>query len=881
MGIQMAEDKDGAVWAGGLGPSGAPPLCRIFGGKADCIGKNELFGRWIGHLYGDKQGRLWANTGNGIWRISPGQPFQVSQHSTMTRFLLGDDTGRLLFADGSDVNTVTSEGKVQDAKLYPLRANGKPIFPTCILKDREGNLWIGTDGQGLVHIHEGRVDNFSASDGLSFDSISAIMQDSEGSIWVASKDGLDRFTKPAVPRLTDKQGLSNDNVLSVLTDQNDVSWFGTPGGLDKAKAGQLSEPALQLPNIVVTSLFQTAQGHMLVATDRDKGMVWLKGDKVTPIQAPSGPNVYGIAEDGRGDLWVVDRESGLLHLSPNGVLLETFTQGELGTPVYLVATDPKRNGLWLGSRLGRLGFFKDGKLVKWYGANGELGDNMLRDIHVDSSGAVWVGTQIGLARLAEGKISVLGRKNGLPCDAVHWMRQSDDGNIWLYTECGLVSLSEADLRSWIAQSNHQVTITHQLDNTDGVPLVTYTGYYTPQVTKTREGVFLFASGTGVSFFDPRHLNQNILPPQVHIEGINTDGREIEAAGHIVLPPRPHDIHLQYTALSFAAPRKVRFRYKLEGYDTVWSPPVSLREVTYTNLPPGEYKLRVIACNNDGVWNNEGGTLDFFIPPAWYQTVLFRVLCLVLAALTSWGIFRLRVRQIEEAMSARFDERLAERTRIARELHDTFLQTIQGSKLVAVNALKNTHDPIRTGRALEQLSEWLVRANEEGRAALHSLRTSTTETNELAEGLQQALRDYRGESPMEAVFSVNGDVREMHPIVRDEIYLIGHEAIRNAYMHSAGTRLNVDLAYDNYLSLTVRDNGVGIDPAIVDAGKSGHFGMPSMRERAARIGARLLIETSPTSGTEIKVLVPGSLAFSKPRPSPLDKIKTVFHRPKGN
>jgi signal transduction histidine kinase len=192
---------------------------------------------------------------------------------------------------------------------------------------------------------------------------------------------------------------------------------------------------------------------------------------------------------------------------------------------------------------------------------------------------------------------------------------------------------------------------------------------------------------------------------------------------------------------------------------------------------------------------------------------------------------------------RYAERLAERTRIARELHDTLLQTIQGSKLVAANALKNAHDPVRTRRALEQLSEWLVRATDEGRAALHSLRTSTIETNDLAAGLRRALEDCRREPSMETVLNVNGNTREMHPIVRDEIYLIGYEAIRNAHAHSAGSRIDATLTYAGDLSLSVRDNGIGIDSVIAEAGRDGHFGLPSMRERAARIGGRLTVETS--------------------------------------
>jgi signal transduction histidine kinase len=236
-----------------------------------------------------------------------------------------------------------------------------------------------------------------------------------------------------------------------------------------------------------------------------------------------------------------------------------------------------------------------------------------------------------------------------------------------------------------------------------------------------------------------------------------------------------------------------------------------------------------------------------------------------------------VRQVAKALSARFDERLAERTRMARELHDTFLQTIQGSKLVADNALKKSDDPERMRRAVEQLSVWLGQATQEGRAALNSLRTSTTQKNDLAEALKRATDDCRLIGPIEVSFSVTGDSKELHPVVRDEIYRVGYEAIRNACKHSRGSRLVVELKYGHDLALHVKDDGVGIDPTIGDHGTEGHFGLQGMHERVARIGGKLTVASSASSGTEITVVVPGGIVFREPSASPLDKIRTVLRR----
>lgn len=215
---------------------------------------------------------------------------------------------------------------------------------------------------------------------------------------------------------------------------------------------------------------------------------------------------------------------------------------------------------------------------------------------------------------------------------------------------------------------------------------------------------------------------------------------------------------------------------------------------------------------------------------------------------------------EQVMSARYDERLAERARLARELHDTLLQTIQGSKMIVDAALEQSGNPSQMRRAMEQLSVWLEQANEEGRAALNSMRTSTTETNDLTEALRWVTEACTLRENGEVAFSVSGETRDMHLIVRDEIYRIGYEAIRNACQHSEATRLEVELRYAQDFSVRVKDNGVGIDPVIASKGREGHFGLIGMRERAAGIGAKLTIVSSANSGTEIKLVVPGGLVF---------------------
>jgi signal transduction histidine kinase len=273
------------------------------------------------------------------------------------------------------------------------------------------------------------------------------------------------------------------------------------------------------------------------------------------------------------------------------------------------------------------------------------------------------------------------------------------------------------------------------------------------------------------------VRRNEIRPQVHIEEVVADRENYSTLEHLRLPALTRDLRIDYTALSFVEPKKVRFRYQLEGHDSSWQEAGTRRQAFYTNLSPGSYRFHVIACNNDGLWNETGATLDFSVAPAWYQTKLFLVFSAATVLFLAWIIYQMRIRKIATIMSARFDERLAERTRLARELHDTLLQTIQGSKMVADDTLDESADLARMRSAMERVSGWLGQAVEEGRTALRSLRASTIETNDLASSLREAANHCLLRGYMKVEFSVTGASRQMHPIVRDEIYRIGYEAIR--------------------------------------------------------------------------------------------------------
>ena len=862
----LFEDKDGGIWAGGVAHPPQSVLCRYYRGESKCFPADTPLGWWAGALHEDGKGQLWVCTSSGIWKLRPDPPRNISPFPKETNLVGGfdeDGNGSLIIANGGHLNMVGADGSVT---RYPVEVDHAAV----VLKDREGDLWIGTDGQGIIHVHEGRPDHFTTADGLSSNNILDIHEDREGNLWVGTRRGLDKFTKPAVPSITSKQGFSIGVVDSVLTDREGTQWVGTYGGLYNLNNGRLTKSSVKLPNELVTSLFETSKGRMLVTTDDPKGTVWFDGQKVRRLPLASGNNVFEVAEDNRGDLWVAGRESGLQHLREDGSLIETFDRASLERINIGLAFDPKRDGLWLVSAFGKLGFFKDGKFVERYGPKDGLGEGVLRDPQVDNDGGVWVSTRVGLAHLKNGKISMLGRKNGLPCDAVHWMRHDRNHNVWLYTECGLVAFSESDLSAWVAQPFHTVAILHYFDNTDGVENVAFNGWYTPQTATTSDGRILFATSTGLSILDPDNLNLNTLPPPVHIEEITADGREIISLERLSLPARVRRLQIAFTALSFTAPRKVRFRYKLEGYDADWSSPVSLRQATYTNLPPGNYEFRVVACNNDGVWNTTGDTFNFFIPPAFYQALWFKLVLAITVAGLLWSLYLFRLKQATADVQKRLLAQLEERERIARELHDTLLQGFQGIALRVQGVAKNMpiHDPLR-----KMLDEVLDRGDEVLREARHrvrDLRRRTTDENEFPDRLTKCGQDLAKDHAATFTLAIVGEPRVLDSTVQEEAFRIAAEALTNAFRHASASKIETEVTYDSSaLRIRVRDDGVGIDKAMLSNGQPGHWGLTGMRERANAIRAELKLWSRESAGTEAELVIPAAIAYPRDQRKPVE------------
>jgi signal transduction histidine kinase/ligand-binding sensor domain-containing protein len=880
-GVQsILEDHDGAIWVTRVRVRGVDgSLCRLFGNDVKCFAKDNSDGNpasFATSLAEDDSGDIWFGcqmlcrwNGNSISHYLQEQMDHPTSDGVVG--LAAGAAGSVWVAmDGTGPRLGVRHYKNGSFASYAVPGfDGATIRARALLLDRDQTLWVGTESQGLYHIHDGHADRYGAAQGLTGDDVNSIYQDREGNMWITTDKGVDLFRDIPIVSFSSSEGLRGGGEVSAVIARDDNSlWAGLRGALALIRPDSVSLTTMADGRAIqdVYALLEDHLGQLWLGINRTV-MVYQLG-KFFEIKGQDGlrlnqvAKIFSFTEDSDGNIWAIGYDdpkhvTHLLRIRDRRVQ-EDIDLSSRVPHAHFLAADPA-GGIWIGTGDGKLAHYVDGQAS--IVSNGGRGapDLMMFSFFIDSAGVVWGATSRGLYRWDHGTSSVMDSHNGLPCSKITAALMDDSGSLWLDAKCGYLRIPAADLANWTAHPEAQVTVT-TLDALDGADPGWNAERIQPSAARSPDGRLWFLGLSSLQMIDPGRAFKNSMPPPVHVEGLLADGKTYSPASPITLPPLTRDLRIDYTALSFVQQQRMGFRYILEGRDLEWQDPGLRRQAFYNDLRPGSYRFRVIASNNDGVWNETGATLEFKVAAAWYQTIWFRSLCCVLGALLLWAIYQLRVRRIAGVMKNRFDERLAERTRIARDLHDTFLQTIQGSKLVADDALSAAPDLSHMRQAMEKLSAWLGRATEEGRAALNSLRISATEVNDLAGGFQRALEECRIHSPMEVSLHTSGQIRQMHPIVRDEVYRIGYEAIRNSCVHSHATQLRVELSYAQDLSIRVCDNGVGIDPDIVHRGKQGHFGLQSMRERAARILAKLSIESSAGSGTVVALTVPGGIIY---------------------
>jgi signal transduction histidine kinase/ligand-binding sensor domain-containing protein len=869
--------RNGTVWVtrSRFGDGGGP-LCEVVDTSLRCYGKADGIARpYAGPAIDDGEGNLWIGSANFLTRWRAGSSTTMEPPGLKGAEGLSGVQALAVTGDGSIWAGINRRGpglglqQLSHGVWKPFVAaklDGSTLEVTTLFLDHRGTLWVGTTDEGIYRINGEKTDRFSSADGLSGDSVSGFYEDREGNLWVATSEGIDYLRNIPVITFSTHEGLSANFVYSVLAARDGTVWIGNHGALEfLGQAGLSSIRAKNgLPGERVTSLLEDHAGRLWVGVDNE--LYVYDGGKFRQVRHPkSAPLgvITAIAQDRDGTVWAeaMGSPTKLVRIQ-NGEVREEIPAPRV--PIANAIAAAPHRGIWLGLVSGDLARYQNGQLETFPmpAKNGGI-----RQILVGPDGSVLGASAAGLVDWWNGRLRTLTSQNGLPCDKLYGLVLDSENSLWLYAECGLVKLASKELLEWRNNANTIVKV-ETFDIFDGARPWSTT--FQPSASRSPDGRLWFANENVVQMIDPGNLDRNAVSPPVHVEEVLADHKTYSSTARVRLPPRTRDIEIDYTALSFVAPQKVRFRYKLEGRDASWQEPGTRRQAFYSDLPPGKYRFRVIACNNDGVWNDEGATLDFNVTPAWFQTIWFRTLCVVAFFLSLGGLYQMRLRQMRHQFNVSLEARVNERTRIARELHDTLLQSFNALLLRLQTAadLLSTR-PEEAKHTLDSTIDQTAQALIEGRDAVQQLRSTSPGTNELVNAIGSLGKALAGDGFNRDAsafhLEVEGTPQDLLPIARDEVYRIAGEALRNAFRHARARRVEVDIRYDRrQLRVQIRDDGQGIDSQLLRTdGLSGHYGLRGMRERAQSLGGELTIWSEVNSGTEIDLTVPSSSAYTKP------------------
>lgn len=901
---KFVQDTDGVIWA------------------ATTSGLKQLAGsRWVDkgtelgapeHLFdfaADRSGTLWSCGTRVVMYLPHG-----GSHFESTTLACGDDNN---FAPSSQSDVWLAGHPLINLTAWlstPVekqRRNNTSTFrlfgPFAI--DNENGFWFGRDDR-IFHSSELPSDDLPESDRLLIEEngqgrpANCILIDRENDVWIGTADGIVMLREQRliiVPRNTSGDARSSETIIT--GDQGSI-WI----------AGQVGDyPTTR------TQMYRTDTGSTVAAAYvfpepvrcgyRDPaGVIWLggttqlwrsNGDGWTAVQGPRDiptANNLGfqiLTTDHQGAIWLSVVRAGVFRLE-SGIWTRFESKVVPGTEAATSLATDTRGRIWIGYTHDRV-LTVDGQVnaqgtstIHSLTAKDGLQLGNILTITADGEN-VWVGGEKGLARVTDSRVSPM-LSDVTEFHSVSGIVKARNGDLWLNSNDGLIHLRAAEVMRFVEDPNYRVQpeILNYLDGMPGVP----SGLRIhPNIVEASDGRIWVSTTNGVAWTDPEHFHRNSLKPNVEIREVIADGKRMEGRASVTFPKKTRNIQINYTAYSLTIPERVKFRYRLRGLDSDWQDPGTRRTAFYTDVPPGRYRFEVIASNNDGVWNNDGAASEFDIQPMFYQTKAFLILCIMAAATLIWLGVVTRLRQVQLRMRSSFELRMAERTRIARDLHDTLLQTIQGSKLFVDQAIAAADNPTRLRATVEHLSEWLNRAIIEGRAALNSLRapwmagtatsdarqddvamfsypdsdidaTSPADGTELEQSFQQLGEQFAREYPTSYSVSVTGNHRNLNPRIVPEIHRIGFEAVNNAFRHAKARTIRVEIFYSRLrFTLRVIDDGHGFDPGNPEELDSGHWGLKGMKERAANIYGQLKIDGAVGGGTIVELALPAWRAYA--------------------
>jgi len=879
----ISEDPEGTVWVGLRGKDA--PLCNASDHGVKCIGKNDgLPLSDVNAVLADGSGGLWLGGSSALVRWRGGRALETYPVKAPVSSLARTPGGTLwvgLLEDGPGLGLQQLSDGVLKTFVTP-HFDGSTVSVTSLMIDRDGNLWAGTDAAGVVRIHGDAVERYRQTDGLSGDSVWALFEDRERIVWAGTTSGVDSFRDPRVVTFSAVQGMGKDLAAGILAGRDGTIWVANSGSLDRIGNGTVTSIGRSdgLPGNQVAAMLEDRAGNMWVGVD-DRLYLFKDGRfrrLPEPDHQPLGM-VMGLTEDVDGNIWAAcaSRPSKLVRIRDFQVR-DVFPASQVPLGSHFTA-DPQ-GGLWIATSKGDVLLMRNGAVETRVPLD-PRSSPLNRHIVVGSDGSVLVGSEHGLLGWRAGTVRRMTTKNGLPCDFVITFIQDKQKYWWLYTRCGVVGFSDAELQKWWANPDAMIQ-NRVYDAFDGAqPNI---GSFNAAAS-TADGRVWFSSGVAVQMLDPSRMSDPARPAAATVESVIVDRKEFAASDNLEVGPHVRDLQIDYTSPTLSIPQKVKFRYKLDGYDDDWHEAGPRRQAFYTDVPPRTYTFRVMAANSDGVWNDRAATLQFSIAPAYYQTTWFRAGSAVWFVALLWAAYRYRMRRVQHAFALTLDARVGERTRIARELHDTLLQSFHGLLLrfqTASNLLPDR--PADAKAKLQTAIQQAAKAITEGRDAVQGLRASTVDRNDLAVSIrtlrEELATDATCHQPSAFSVDIEGEPRDLQPIVRDEIYKIAVEALRNSFRHAEAGRVEVEIRYDrDEFRLRVRDDGKGIDQTVLAAqGVEGHYGLRGMPERAALSGGKLAVWSEVGAGTEVELRIPASAVYATPRRRPWWARLSAFSMP---
>ncbi len=708
--IRIYKDSDGSVWT----LSYTDPdrvLCHATDTQIRCFGKAEgITIRMPSTFIPDGKGGFWIGGDTSLfhWKMGAAPEifsFRQLQSSVGTvgiHSLLANSDGSLLLGMMSAGPGLGLE-RFRNGVLTPVvlpNFDGSKLIVYAMMEDSNKNLWIATVGNGIYRLHGQTVDHFGRADGLSSDTVFGLYESGDGIVWAATSDGIDNFRELPVTTFSPSEGLGRKGTASVMATKDGTVWVASVGTLDLVRNGTVS--SIRVPGDQVSSMLEDHQGNIWIGVD--DGLFIYKDDRFRRLPEPDHHPlglVVGITEDVDGNIWAECKgvQRRLIRIRDFKVR-EEFSERQV-PGAHAIAADPK-GGIWLGTLTGDLTFFREGiaHTFPLKPRSKSMADKVAIQIAVDPDGSVITAPPEGLVVLRAGKVQRLGKENGLPCDGVNGFVVDDDKNLWLTAPCGFIRIAAADIRRWWIHPD-TVVPSRVFDTLDGAR----PGYvsFNP-AAKSPDGRLWFVNQVVLQMIDPLHLPGDGTVSPVYVEAVVADRKQYKPQEGLQLPSLTRDLQIGYTSPSFLIPQKVKFRYRLDGHDLDWQDAGTRREAFYTQLGPGKYRFRVIACNDNGVWNEAGATLDFAIAPAFYQTLWFRALGVFLFLGILTGLYRLRVRHLEGQRDA-----LRKSEKELRDVIDTIPATVWSTRPDGSNTYVNKHFMEYSGLSAEQTagSGWLA------------------------------------------------------------------------------------------------------------------------------------------------------------------------------